>query len=330
MALNLAQIAERAKAIGGSDVLHLVGLVPFGCTRRLWYDKKGVKADFPFSGNRHTRRGDALEEFAIAEYYETTARGVRQGIPWKADEEIPYFGVHADGIQEIRECGPKSILEVKCPSSRWFYACRNKPSPPNEAMLQVQWGMMVHRLRAGTVLLFSADAWMLKYWDVANDDMMQSDLRVMGTKFWGSLKKDDPPYAKLEAHDPRCRECPWRAKCQGLPKEMDEYDPDFEAAQGEAEKLIVNTDEANAAMMEFVASRYALKDAQAQMEIAKAKVMGLFPRPGKIETDLAFAKLKTVYRGEYTSVVKATTYPLLQVKQKVEESHDDCGDIETY
>jgi predicted phage-related endonuclease len=188
MPLTERQLKERKSAIGGSDVPALLGLPPFGCTRRLWYDKKGVPEDFPFRGNRHTRRGEVMEEIAVMEYFEHTARGVRRGIPWKVDDEIPYFGVHADALQEIEECGPKSVLEVKCPSARWFFASRHKPDPPNEAMAQLQWGMMVHRLRAGTVLMFCADQWALKWWDVGNDDMMQSDLRAIGIKFWSTLK----------------------------------------------------------------------------------------------------------------------------------------------
>jgi hypothetical protein len=327
--LTLAQIAERKKAIGGSDVLHLVGLAPFGCTRRLWYDKKGVPEDFPFRGNRHTKRGDIMEEYAVDEYACMTARGIEK-VRWKLDDEIPYFGVHADRLQEIIECGPKSLLEVKCPTSRWFYACRNRPTPPNEATLQAQWGMMMWRLREATVLMFSADAWMAKWWDIKNDDLMQSDLRTMGIKFWASLKKADPPYAKLESHDPRCRECPWRNKCHGLPKDMKGYDPDFEAAEGESELLAVNSDEADAAMLEYIAAKAVLSDAKAQHEIAKAKMIGIFPRPGRIDTHLGTAKLKTVYRGEYTAVVKPTTYPLITVKQKVEDPYDAEGDIETY
>jgi hypothetical protein len=84
--LTLKQIAERKKAIGGSDIPHLVGLEPFGCQRRLWYDKKGVPEDFPQQTNRHMKRGSAMEEFAVTEYYETTARHVRRGIPWKLDD----------------------------------------------------------------------------------------------------------------------------------------------------------------------------------------------------------------------------------------------------
>jgi hypothetical protein len=88
--------------------------------------------------------------------------------------------------------------------------------------------------------------------------------------------------------------------------------------------------EANEAMMAFVATRAALKDAEAEHDIAKAKLLGIFPGDGKIETDLGRAKLKTVYRGEYTTVAKATTYPLLTVKPKVEEILNDDGDVDTY
>src|ERR1019366_2024927 len=106
--LTLAQLAERKKAIGGSDALHLVGLAPFGCQRRLWYDKKGNPEDFPFRGNRHTQRGDVMEDIAKEEYGNITARSIRR-VPWKLHPRIPRVGVHVDGLQEMQECGPESV-----------------------------------------------------------------------------------------------------------------------------------------------------------------------------------------------------------------------------
>ena len=327
--LTLAQLAERKKAIGGSDVLHLVGLAPFGCQRRLWYDKKGVPEDFPFRGNRHTRRGDVMEDIARDEYLETTARTARK-VPWKLHPAIPFFGVHADALQQIDDFGPESVLEIKCPTSRWFLACRNKPEPPNEAALQLQWAMLCWEKTQGTVVLFSADAWMLKYWDVREDKEMQGDLVDLGREFWSTLRMTHNPYSILPDTDPRCRECPWRATCQGMPKDTKDFDPDWQAAEDESPKLIVCGKEADEAMLQYIASKHNLEDAKAIHEISKAKVMGLFPVEGTIQTSIAKAKLKTVHRGAYTTTVKATSYPLLTVKQMAEETYEDVGDIETY
>jgi hypothetical protein len=327
--LAAAQLAERKTAIGGSDVLHLVGLPPFGCTRRLWYDKKGVAEDFPFRGNRHTRRGDVMEVIARCEYEAHTVRYTRI-VPWRLHPTIPYFGVHADGLQRSDEEGPDSVLEIKCPTSRWFYACRNKPEPPNEAALQLQWAMMCWETTQGTVAMFSADAWMLKYWDVDVDREMQGDLVDIGKDFWATLKMTHNPHVKLEATDPRCRECPWRATCQGMPKDTKDFDPDWQAAEDESPRLTVGGPEVDEAMLQYVASKRNLEDAKAVHEISKAKVMGLFPVEGIIQTAFARAKLKTVYRGAYATTVKATSYPLLTVKQMKEEDYEDAGDIETY
>ena len=54
-------LKERAEILGGSDMVHLLGLEPFGCQRRLCYDKSGIEPDFPEETNADMRRGAAYE-----------------------------------------------------------------------------------------------------------------------------------------------------------------------------------------------------------------------------------------------------------------------------
>ena len=51
----------RKTGFGGSDAHHYANIEPYGCARRVVYDKMGVPADYPFTGNNHTERGIWLE-----------------------------------------------------------------------------------------------------------------------------------------------------------------------------------------------------------------------------------------------------------------------------
>lgn len=334
MPVSESFLLERKTAIGGSDVLHLVNLPPYGCTRRLWYDKRDIPPDFPQKQNRHMERGSAMEPFAKTKYALETGREIRE-VPWKLDASLPYIGCHADGLINCptpERHGGLGLLEIKCPTARYYYSVRSKVDPPNEANLQAQWGMMTHGLRWGSILLFSADAWQMRYWDVEGDDQMQSDLRTLGVEFWKTLKRTaDNPHERLDPNDSRCRSCPWRKTCQGLDEggEEDQSETLAAAAHKAGELVMCNEAEADQTMAHFLAAQAARKGAQEAYEIAKAQLMGMFPHPGRIVCGVGEARLSVVRKKPYTAEYKETTYPLLRVIAKVEEFADD-GDVEDY
>lgn len=211
-------LLERSQAVGGSDVQHLLNLAPYGCRRRLWYDKKGVVPDYPFTGNRHTRRGQAvephaIEEFCVGENY----RG--EGQPWVVHAERRHAGAHIDhfvwkpGADEGR-----GVLEVKVPSLRNYYTlCARGPT---EAMLlQLQWGIAMTDSTWGVLLAFNADLWRYRFWRYDADPSMAHDLLAISDRFWESLDSDRPKWERLEPTSRQCQDCPWRKTCQGITRE---------------------------------------------------------------------------------------------------------------
>jgi hypothetical protein len=237
-------LLERSSAVGGSDVQHLLSLAPYGCRRRLWYDKKGVAADFPFTGNRHTRRGQAVEPHAIEEFcIGETYRG--EGQPWLVQAQRRHAGAHIDhliwrprpteGVYNPADYPEgRGVLEVKVPSVRNFYTLMAK-GPPEAAQLQLQWGMEMAHTLWGVLLVFNADLWKYKFWTYQKDPGMVEDLLSIADRFWTSLESDRPVWERLDPSSRQCQDCPWRKTCQGItrvsPVNQEDLDEPTEPAE---------------------------------------------------------------------------------------------------
>lgn len=318
--------AERRKAIGGSDVPSLLDLAPYGCGRRLWYDKKGIKPDFAPVQNAHMKRGLNLEDVAIEFFYETTARSVAR-VPWKQSAAEPWMACHADGLIENAGGYRDTLLEVKIPQARVYYQVRSKIEPPMEASLQAQWGMHVWDVKQGVVQLFSPDAWNHATWDVVADAQVMEDMIKLGRRFWEGLKKADSPHSRLAPTDRRCQECPWRKTCQGLPQRGEknawgDFDPDCEALKVGPLRPSASKKDMEEAAGDLLASQKALKSAKAANALAKARIEGMLVEPGYVDLDVGRVSLKVIRRKAYTATVEETTYSQVSVKPKVEEMDD--------
>jgi len=316
-------LKERKTAIGGSDVPALLNMAPYGCKRRLWYDKKNIKPDFAQVYNNHMKRGNYLEDFALEFFAESAAVSIYRPA-WKLHDHVPYFGCHADGLIENNGGYRDTLLEVKIPQARVFYAVRTATEPPLDAMVQAMWGAMIHGVDQIAVQLWSPDAWNDRKWFLPVDKAMMADIADIGHGFWtGMYKEKENPYPKLPITDKRCKTCQWRKACQGLGAEAadPDYDPEVEASRPEIVK-VVETESFNEAATDFLAARKAKKAAEEAEKLAKARLVGMFPHPGVVECAAGKVSLKVIRRKAYTSVVPETTYEQLTVKPKVEEIDD--------
>ena len=69
---------DRTRFIGGSDLGHIVNAPPYGCARKLWYQKRGVQPDYEIEFRGHLIRGTKLEPLIVEEYQARTGRKVRR------------------------------------------------------------------------------------------------------------------------------------------------------------------------------------------------------------------------------------------------------------
>lgn len=316
---------ERAAAVGGSDVPHMLGLEPYGCERRLWYEKKGVGPDFPFEGSRATRRGAALEEIAVREF-ELETRLQTWEVPWCTYPGAPHIGVHIDRavLDPTREPHGMGVLEVKCPSARNYYAMlRNGPS--QEAQVQLQWGIMCWERTWGCVWAWCADQWVGRRWDFAADQEVQDQLKHVAGNFWTLVQgMADNPFKKLPVEDPRCRRCPFRARCQHLGRSDDGGQIELPLD----EEVVVEDESAFDLVAEVLALRKLRNDADRDYETAREKLMARFSGPGAIRCSLGTARLTRVERKGYSVAPKEYLTLKVTANPKADEAFRDSEVIE--
>lgn len=217
-------IEERRTGIGGSDIAHLFSIPPYGCARRLVYDKAGVPPDHPFVGNQATLRGQRLEDFIVSEYTLATGREVRR-VPMRRHKTDQHLIVHCDRMIVNDERGP-GYLEVKCPSRDSFY--RQKRGGLHEGyILQMQHGLLVTGWKWGSFALFNPESFELLFFDVDADETLQAMIRTNAWIKWKmSLDTDTTAWpARLPLNSRACENCPWRTTCQGqaILDEIDQY-----------------------------------------------------------------------------------------------------------
>lgn len=213
-------LAERKTCVGGSDIQHLLGL-EFGCERRLFYDKAGVKPDFPDHVNNHIRRGILLESIAKREYSAATGRKLFKG-QFARHPKFPFMGVHLDGRIRSARGVPEGTLESKIPTFRAFRSYKQTQQPAASYVVQAHYNAFVAGATWSSIDIFNPDQMETLWFDQQLDKDIVGPLPEIVGKFWDGVRaywqgtQLENPYPKLERTDKRCATCPWRTQCQQL------------------------------------------------------------------------------------------------------------------
>lgn len=216
-----AWLRERKKGIGGSDVPSVYNDPPWGCRRRLWYDKTDVPPDY---AEEHPvlRLGTYLEEFAATEYQERTSRKLSPAAT-VFDPERPWRRANPDRIVTDPERG-KGVLEIKTLDPNYFRRVqaeiRAGEAFPVSFIRQHTWTTMLAKFR------YPAVTWgaftLLDRGSGASHDIdlhLDTDLfEAMGDAvdaFWQDHIVAGVVPDPLDESDGVCRSCAWRKTCRG-------------------------------------------------------------------------------------------------------------------
>lgn len=219
-------LEARRQGIGGSDVDDALGELPYGCSRRLAYEKLGIPADYPEDHALLYRRGNDLEPLVCQRYTEETGRKVvrrpptvHPTEPWArvtVDREI--LGAHdvtvvgAEGPKDIADPGV-GVLEVKTHAAH-AYARVKREGLPAGHILQLQWGMWVRNRKWGSFAVLNPETWEMVTFDVQFDPELIARIEPHIRAIWEMIQREQMP-AKLDPTDKRCLRCAWRKSCQG-------------------------------------------------------------------------------------------------------------------
>jgi len=202
---------DRTKHIGGSDIGSVVNAPPYGCARKLWYQKRGVEPDYAIEFKGHLIRGTKLEPLIVQEYCEKTGNDVRRRktIQGQRDYEIG----QPDRIILNDPRGP-GILETKSANERNFRKFQ-KEGLPLSYQLQIQWYMGHAGYKWGAFAILEPSNWRFDHFEVSFDAAAFDLVRGMVAQFWAMVQGEGEP-DRLPVSDKRCQSCEWRHSCQGV------------------------------------------------------------------------------------------------------------------
>jgi putative phage-type endonuclease len=205
-------LAERKSGVGGSDIAAVFSLPPYGCARRLWYDKRDVPADNEQDVTGPMIRGTKLEAIIAEEYAEKTGRTLKEN-GLARHEKYPELIVHIDREIDDPARPTTGVLECKTANRELFFRMKREGLLEGY-ILQIQHGMLVTGAAWGSFAVLWADGWQLLHWDVEADAALQQQIIDGCTNFW-HLVQDGPAPDRLEIDDGRCRRCPYQHGCWG-------------------------------------------------------------------------------------------------------------------
>ena len=280
-----AFLAERNTGIGGSDIASLFNIGPWGCKRRLFYQKTQTPPDYPQIETNDMRRGTVLENVAAKEW-ERQNPGFCLETDWLARHpQYEWAIVHVDrwviGPDGVRD----TIAEIKCPSRAAFAHIRRN-GLPDGYILQAQHGMFVTGAKKKCLfIVFCADTWEIESFTVERDGDLVRGIREAGELFWNAVQSRIAP-DRLESDSPQCQNCAWRKSCQGeaLLKGADlvtgeiPFRPELVQLLDEYVELKQITEEADS-LLEGCKDR--IRDAMGADDVAEAPGFRLYHRAGK-------------------------------------------------
>jgi hypothetical protein len=212
---------ERATGIGSSDWGDVFDLEPFGCSLRLWNEKRRIKPDYEPSAQtkKYYRKGHALEPVIADEYESVTGRLMGESPGMLRHPDYPWMIVHMDRLTgEEMDYPQVRYLEIKAPGYGNFKKIK-KDGLPHEWILQLQSGIEIGRANnmdmiGGAYAVMHVDAWDLVKFDVQPDPELIQMIIDKGMEFWPKVENGPAP-EKKPVGDPRCTKCGYRMRCHG-------------------------------------------------------------------------------------------------------------------
>lgn len=201
----------RTGYIGGSDIASVLNLEPWGCARKLWYQKTGAPEDQPFIETGAIEIGKAMEAYVAGKVSEQTGWKLRNRAAVKGAE---HEGAHIDRhIVSFDDRGP-GVLEIKIVGEHTFRKWRNDGISIGY-LLQLQWYQYLTGWQWGAIGAWNREhtgASAVKLWEFAYDADLALQVSVKVDEFWTAVERRVAP-PPLEDRDSRCESCQWQATC---------------------------------------------------------------------------------------------------------------------
>jgi predicted phage-related endonuclease len=201
--------ANRQGFIGGTDIQHVLELEPYGCARKLWYQKTGASPDREFRMTGPIVAGKLMEDGVAEMVKERTDWNIRRR---KASVD-GWEGQRVDRVIVGHPKGP-GVLEIKTVADRAYWNWKRE-GVPGAYLLQVQWYMRVLGWSWACLAALNRDTGQLDLYEFdARPELMEAVAEKVDWFMNHHVEQRVPP-PWLAERDHRCESCQWETTCQG-------------------------------------------------------------------------------------------------------------------
>jgi len=231
-------LEARKEAIGSSDAADLFQVDPYGCRRKLIYDKGLEPTDWEELPNRYMKRGTALEDVVAREGFAqkdmsvfrvldreaigtAEAKEIRKEHPWlksNLDRRLksPDDSLEGPGVGEVKTGGDstaKPILKSHELPDHWY--------------LQVQHQLLFTGWKWADLVFCHPNSWEFRHFLIYPDtSVTQDEMLVQGDRIWAaamSYREGDPGqkewilerFPRRDIKSKACASCAWHQTCHG-------------------------------------------------------------------------------------------------------------------
>lgn len=203
--------------ITGANVPDVFNLEPYGCARRLYFQKTGEKAIDPCSVDDERSRKARLTiytPFVFNVYQKTTKRSCRVPNPKIfINHRYPFIIGDPDFLQTNLKAGQGKYvpLEIRILDRVSFYDIRKNGLPDRYYNFMLHHLMIAKQSTWASVAFFCPDVMEMKVSDITYDMTIAAEVVKAEELFWKSAQDNMPPPVGIEKSI--CRICGYRHKC---------------------------------------------------------------------------------------------------------------------
>jgi len=275
---------EKPITIGGTDWWHILGLEPYGCPLRLWFEKRGVEPDVPQEVTKPMQRGLWLEDVAAKYFSKVTRIKVRRRKVKRRKGMPEWLGGHIDRhIVATESTDGPGILEIKT-MGEWAYRRFQREGMTLGYVAQLQHYMLLTGWRWGMLAILEPSRWELYVGYAKADPELQKQMLSQAEMFVEQVEKGLRPTRVTNNPDhSACKACPYRRRCWGELLDAERSENGMEAEEDNSPQLVK-------AIEEYIAARDAKQEADALLEEAKRNLQELLGKREVVKTPVGIVE----------------------------------------
>ena len=201
--LTAEQHAERANAIGGSDIPAIFGVDKYRTALELYYRKRGewTEPDEDGEDRFFANMGHHAEAELAAWFTRETGIELYRQRGTRRHRRMPYLIAHTDRL--TRRAKPRGVVEFKMRASGEGWGANGSAEIPFDVHLQAQTYMSVLRRPVCYVCAFLEGKSRRRY-EIPHSAELSDEIEARAAEFWFQVRTGRPP--PLQYDHPTARE----------------------------------------------------------------------------------------------------------------------------